>query len=97
MTEIQTLVGSLSNDLFRVASLTQRGSKKASERFSRESKRWAKPLLEKDIPVYLKKIVTDVTEFDDPINLERAEKLLMYAILLQNYSVSLIKDPSKAY
>ncbi len=95
MSETLTLVGSLSNDLFRVASLAQRGSKKASERFSKESKRWAKPLLKKDIPNYLKKIALDISEFDDPIDLRRAERLLMYAILLQNYSLSLVKGSNK--
>jgi len=91
MSETILLLGSLSNDLFRVASLTQRGSKRASERFAKESKRWATPLLDKDIPEYLKKIVSDVAQSSNVVDLERAERFLMYGVLLQNYSLSLVK------
>lgn len=85
--ETQMLIGSLSNDLFRIATLAQRGSNKASTRFAKESKRWAIPLLEHNIPKYLKKIVNDIADSDNEITLEKAEKYLMYGVLLQNYSL----------
>lgn len=97
MSETILLLGSLSNDLFRVASLTQRGSNKASERFVKESKRWVVPLLNRDIPTYLKKIISDVAESSSQVDLKKAEKLLMYAVLLQNYSLSLVKSSNKVH
>lgn len=82
------LIGSLSNDLFRVASLSQRGSTQAAQRFLLEAKRWAKPLKEHKIAPYIAKIASDITERNEnDISIESAEKYLMYGILLQNYSL----------
>ncbi|KUK79857.1 MAG: hypothetical protein XD95_0071 [Microgenomates bacterium 39_7] len=88
MTEIKMLVGSLSNDLFRVASLAQRGSTKAAIRFLKEAKRWSKDLQEKPTATYINKIAKDISSRDkDDISEESAEQYLMYGILLQNYSL----------
>ena len=88
MTEAQLLVGSLSNDLFRVASLVQRGSTKAASRFLKEAKRWAEPLQELKVAKYISDIAKDVSSReDDDISMKTAEKYLMYGILLQNYSL----------
>lgn len=89
MNNTRLLVGSLSNDLFRVASLTQRGAKKSSARFVQESKKWVKPLLKKNVPQYIKDIAEDVANSDNEVNMQQAEKYLMYAVLLQNFSLHL--------
>lgn len=86
--DILMLIGSLSNDLFRVASLSQRGSKQAAERFLLEAKRWAEPLVDKKIAPYIVGIAQDISKRNThDIELESAERYLMYGVLLQNYSL----------
>lgn len=88
MTDTQLLVGSLSNDLFRIASLTQRGSTKAAARFVLEAKRWAGPLRNAQVKGYIRRIAEDVHRLKpDSLTIEHAEKCLMYGILLQNYAL----------
>lgn len=90
MTETKLLIGSLSNDLLRVANLIQRGSNTAAERFFVEAKRWAEQLQEKKIKTYIQKIVSDIhSETADILTIEKAEKFLMYSVLLQNYSLTI--------
>lgn len=81
------LIGSLSNDLYRVSSLVQRGSIKAAARFLQESKRWSSELKNHDLKHYLRKIILDLENNDTHLDEARAEKLLMYSILLQNYAL----------
>jgi len=89
MNETQMLIGSLSNDLFRIANLTQRGSRKAAIRFLKESKRWSGQLQTKNnLARYIKNIVVDISSrSESDINEELAERYLMYGILLQNYAL----------
>jgi len=88
MNETQMLIGSLSNDLFRVASLVQRGSNQAAYRFLQEAKRWSNQLKNQPIPPYIEKLVSDVSQRNiADISLKSAETYLMYAILLQNYAL----------
>ena len=88
MTKTKLLVGSLSNDLFRVASLTQRGSLKAAARFLQEAKRWSTQLTDEDVKPYIRKIAADVSnQSEENLDLAQAEKNLMYGVLLQNYSL----------
>jgi len=87
MTETQLLIGSLSNDLLRVANLTHKGSDKGAVRFFAEAKRWSSQLKNKKLKPYIRDIVTDINEYREDLTLERAERLLMYSILLQNYSI----------
>lgn len=89
MTKKRLLVGSLSNDLFRVANLTYRGSMEGSVRFAEESRKWAKQLVKLDLPKYLTNIVSDVANSDIEVDTKTAEKYLMYGVLLQNYSLHL--------
>lgn len=90
MTDTQLLIGSLSNDLFRVATLTQRGSIQAALRFLKEAKRWSILLQEKDVAGYIVKIAKDVSaQKDDHISIEVAEQHLMQGVLLQNYALHL--------
>jgi len=99
--DTKMLVGSLSNDLFRVASLAQRGSTKAASRFLQEARRWSDDLKSHDVAGYIKKLAEDVSSrSDDDISLSSAERYLMYGILLQNYAVTafrprVISKPSR--
>lgn len=88
MTDTQMLVGSLSNDLLRVASLAQRGSHKAASRFLQEAKKWSTSLQDQDVPPYISRLAIDISgrETDD-ISLASAEMYLMYGVLLQNYAL----------
>jgi hypothetical protein len=90
MTNKKMLIGSLSNDLMRVANLQQRGSDKAAQRFFTEAKRWVSDLSQMKVKGYIKKIINDLDKetFEDS-SIEKAEKFLMYSILLQNYSLHL--------
>jgi len=88
MSDTKQLIGSLSNDLFRVASLQQRGSTKAAQKFLEEAKRWAQPLSVLETKKYIKAIAQDVLEFKtSELTLEQAEKYLMFGVLLQNYAL----------
>ncbi len=88
MTETKLLVGSLSNDLFRVATLTQRGSTTAAIRFLKEAQRWAEPLRLQALPEYIRNIATTVSQASSTkISTSQAERYLMYGILLQNYAL----------
>ncbi len=88
MTDTQLLIGSLSNDLFRVASLTQRGSNQAAARFLHEAKRWSNSIQDHKVPPYIKSIAENISDYqEEHFDLETAEKYLMYAVLLQNYSL----------
>jgi len=90
------LIGSLSNDLFRVSSLTQRGSTKAASRFLLEAKHWSNSIQNHKVPHYIKSIVEQVSDDkEEHINMETAEKYLMYAVLLQNYSLHHLIDQKK--
>ena len=87
----QLLIGSLSNDLYRVANLSHRRSIKAAERFFVESKRWSSSLENVPLKKHVRKIIEDLKSLslDALTSPETAEKLLMYSVLLQNYSVHL--------
>lgn len=88
MSKTKLLIGSLSNDLYRVACLTQRGSIKAAEKFWRQSGRWIGDLDLTKVKPYIKKIILDIKPKlnSNSFTVETAEKYLMYSILLQNYA-----------
>lgn len=88
MTKTKMLIGSLSNDLLRVANLTHRGSYAAASKFMRESERWVNELLKHETKPYIHKIIKDL-QFNSvkELDLEMAEKYLMYSTLLQNYTL----------
>jgi hypothetical protein len=93
MTDTQLLIGSLSNDLFRVASLTQRGSTNAANRFLLEAKRWSNSIQDHKVPPYIKSIAENISvSKEENIDIETAEKYLMYAVLLQNYSLHQVAE-----
>ncbi|PIY80223.1 MAG: hypothetical protein COY80_03965 [Candidatus Pacebacteria bacterium CG_4_10_14_0_8_um_filter_42_14] len=88
MTDTNLLIGSLSNDLFRVASLAQRGSNKAASRFLIEAKRWSKDLEGHQVADHISRLALDISSRDsEDISLSSAEQYLMYGVLLQNYAL----------
>ncbi len=88
MTTTKMLIGSLSNDLLRVANLTYRGSNTAALKFMIESQRWVQELIKHDTKPYINKIIKDIeAQSKKKLDLEQADKYLMYSTLLQNYSL----------
>jgi len=95
--ETRVLVGALSNDLFRVASLAFRGADKGASRFLIEAKKRAAELEKAKTKKYIKKIAREISACDEnEISTELAEKYLMYGVLLQNYALHLISDSETA-
>jgi len=79
---------SLSNDLKRITTSIQRGSKENADRFNKEAVRWLNESKSaKDI--YIKKLLVKVEETLKLENdLRKAEDCLMYSVLLQNRALS---------
>lgn len=61
MTDTKLLVGSLSNDLLRVANSVQRGSNATASRFLQEAGRWAIPLQTRPVAEYIRNIAQAVS------------------------------------
>ena len=91
MNSTKLLIGSLSNDLYRIACLTQRGSLKAAAQFLKHSQRWVRELKSKKVKNYIKTILIDLDnkKGQQQLNIKQAEKYLTYSILLQNYTLHL--------
>lgn len=89
MSNTKLLIGSLSNDLYRVACLTQRGSVKAAEKFWVQAGRWVNELDNANLKPYIRNIILDIKSQlnSNSCTMESAEKYLMYSILLQNYGM----------
>jgi len=88
MTETKMLIGSLSNDLSRVATMIYRKSSSA-EIFFYEMYRWIDALDITSLKPYIQAIINDlISQRGHPqFSQERAETYLMYSTLLQNYSL----------
>lgn len=87
MSDTDLLIGSLSNDLLRLATFTHNGSP-AARRFLAESVRWATPLALADLPPHIKKIAEEISKLPPTLpTLTEAERYLMYSTLLQNYAL----------
>jgi hypothetical protein len=87
MNDTHLLIGSLSNDLLRLATFTYNGSSSA-RRFLTEAKRWALPLVSADLPPYIVKIASEITTAPSTLpTLADGERYLMYSVLLQNYAL----------
>lgn len=82
MNDTLLLLGSLSNDLARVANSTYHGSPSVT-RFLLEANRWASQLKNTPLPPHIQKVVSDITSATP--DLARAERYLMYSVILQNY------------
>jgi hypothetical protein len=95
----QLLIGSLLNDLYRVANCKATGSQKAATRFEKEAIKWARKLKNKNIPEHIRKITHQISnKKGNRISQSLAEDYLMYSIILQNYvSHSLSKNQRKTH
>lgn len=93
MNDTKLLIGSLSNDLYRVATLSHRGSSGA-ERFFDESKRWTAELATHQLKPYIRNILSDLSSsrYTYETLRDNAETFLMYSILLQNYALHMGQD-----
>ncbi|MDO8570055.1 MAG: hypothetical protein Q7R97_00530 [Candidatus Daviesbacteria bacterium] len=89
MNDTKLLIGSLSNDLLRVANMIARGSDKGAVRFFIEAQKWNTELKNHTVKPYIQKIINDINSEngENILNMAKAEKYLMYSILLQNYSL----------
>lgn len=89
MNKTHLLIGSLSNDLLRVANMVVRGSNKGAVRFFNEAQKWNAELKTHKLKPYIQKIIADINNEngEDILDMAKAEKYLMYSILLQNYSI----------
>lgn len=88
MTETKMLIGSLSNDLLRTATMIH-GKSPTAKVFFREIFRGVKALDNASIKPYIRTILADLQshERNPKYTDERAETYLMYSILLQNYTL----------
>ncbi len=89
MAETHLLIGSLSNDLLRVATMIQRGSHTGALRFFVEAKKWNRQLKDAEVKPYIQKLIADneMEKEENLLTMEKAEKFLLYSILLQNYAL----------
>lgn len=89
MNDTKLLIGSLSNDLLRVANMIVRGSDKGAVRFFIEAQKWNTALKNHKLKPYIQNIITDINSEsgENILDMAKAEKYLMYSILLQNYSL----------
>jgi hypothetical protein len=90
MSERRLLIGSLANDLNRVSNSVYRKSAKAATIFWQQAQKWASDLQLIANPKYIERIIADVVQ--TPLktsDMAQAEKILMYSILLQNYSLKI--------
>ncbi len=80
-------LGALSNDLYRVAILLNRGSQTGAERFRTESDKRLSEIQTDGLKPYLKKIISQVKSMNRHPDLDPylADDYLMYSIQLQNY------------
>jgi uncharacterized protein YfaS (alpha-2-macroglobulin family) len=90
MSDNKMLIGSLSNDLNRVANLSYRGSVKAAQNFWLQAQRWIADLQFQKNKPYINNIIASLAQEEfDPTDKAQAEKNLMYSIILQNYTLKL--------
>lgn len=88
MTDTRMLLGSLSNDLYRVATSLNRKSYAVSDKFWLEAHRWTEELLRAKTPPYIARILRESDGEDTVVCTDdQAEKLFMYSILLKNYAL----------
>lgn len=88
MTETKMLIGSLSNDLSRVANMIYRKSSGA-EIFFHEMYRWIDAIDTTSVKPYIQSILSDLKshKYHPEHNENHAETYLMYSVLLQNYAL----------
>ena len=92
MTETKMLIGSLSNDLARVANMMYKKSS-STEVFFHEMFRWVHGLDTGRMKPYIQNILADIKSHEKhpQFTEERAESYLMYSTLLQNYTLHIVE------
>ncbi len=87
-------LGALSNDLYRVALLTHRGSWASVDKFWLESKARIEEIDKNTVQPYIQNILIQVENNTCPDQKEKdkAEDYLMYSIQIQNYVASLLSN-----
>ncbi len=88
MTQQKLLIGSLSNDLQRVATLSYRGSEQAAEKFWQSAQVWLDELDEEQLVPYVQNIMSNLKQ-QKVLQKQNIEDYLMYSILLQNYTLKM--------
>lgn len=89
------LIGSLSNDLLRVANSIERGSVRSAQNFWNQGQLWLKDLLQYQNKPYIQKLLLDLKNDNfSPTDKIKAEKYLMQSILLQNATLHFKKIDS---
>ncbi len=86
MNKSHALAGAIASDLFRVANLYKRNADQGALRFLFEAHNSAKKLEIMCDKKYIKKISKKIIDINNLTD-KTAEDLLMYAVLLQNYSL----------
>lgn len=82
------ILSSMAMDIKRVALGYYRGSNKMADRFLQEALKRKNELDQKTIQPYLSKIFYEIEKsLSEKSNLKKAERLLMYGTLVQNYVV----------
>ncbi len=83
------IIGALSNDLYRIAELSARGSDKAALRFAEEAQKRVLEVSPDQLPHYLQQrlvaLSKAIQDFSTTASKYLAEDLLMHSILLSNY------------
>ena len=93
MNQTFLIAGALSNDLFRLANMAHKKSEKGAVVFLREAKKRSGELEVMKKPEYIANIVRNIkSRSSNDVSPKSAETYLMYAILLQNYSLQGIKN-----
>lgn len=83
---MKIIIESLSMDLLRVALGLHRGSFGMAERFKVEALKRENELKSHDLQPYLKKLVDKSRSVLESADQDRAEDILMYSILFQNFA-----------
>ncbi len=88
MNEQQVLLGSLSQDLFRIANFIQTGSEKSAQRFWQEAIRWVEDLKKNKKPAYLDRVLDRISEIElNPSSIEQGEEILTYGVITQSLAI----------
>lgn len=91
MSKLKDVLGSMALDLNRVAIGINRGSEIMAKRFFQEALARKSEISIKEIPAYLKKVMTEIDQ-NKKLNQEFAEEVLVYSILIENFVIKRLRD-----
>ncbi len=88
MNQDQVLAGTIANDLFRVVNLYARNAHQGALVFLNEAKKTSLTLKHEGKKEYIKNIADKISKAPQKnLSPETLENYLMYAVLMQNYSL----------